>query len=217
MQNDVQIREKNVQSCRDKAGTRGFFSKAGNPCYRTFIASYYVFFILEIVALKMNMANAVPDPEPSLLNSNFVKPNKLQLLFQPSGKYAASTHFIHIRVPINFSHLMDTPMKIFNHYHKYIEKCPEPFCTQVEEVAEISRSCITNKVNDLKYILDVLPQYKVVICDKQFLDLVAIGMSTAELIHIQLSLDIYTRITNCIKQQTCQPPRWHYKSPWKAF
>jgi len=46
--------------------------------------------------------------------------------------------------------------------HNYIEKWPEPFSTQVEEVTEISHSCIADKVNDFKDILDALPQYKVV-------------------------------------------------------
>jgi hypothetical protein len=49
-------------------------------------------------------------------------------------------------------------MNIFNQYYNYIEKWPEPFRTQVEEVAEISYSCIADKVNDFKDILDALPQ-----------------------------------------------------------
>jgi hypothetical protein len=57
---------------------------------------------LELLALKMNGAHVVPDPEPSLLDSNFVEPRKLQLLFCTSRKYVASTHFIHISVPFNF-------------------------------------------------------------------------------------------------------------------
>jgi hypothetical protein len=93
----------------------------------------------------------------------------------------ASTHFIHIRVPFNFSQLLATPDNILNSYHNYIEKWPEPFGTQVEEVAEISRSCIADKVNDFIDILDALPQSKVITLDKRFLDLVALGMSVAAL------------------------------------
>jgi hypothetical protein len=72
-------------------------------------------------------------------------------------------------------------MNIFNQYHNYIERWPEPFLTQVEEVAEISHSCIAEKVNDFKDILDALPQYEVVTRDKRFLDLVVLGMSVAAL------------------------------------
>jgi hypothetical protein len=44
----------------------------------------------------MNQVEAVPDPAPTLLDSNFVEPQNLQLLFCPSGQYTASTHLIHI-------------------------------------------------------------------------------------------------------------------------
>jgi len=79
---------------------------------------------MELLVLKMNGAQAVldPDPEPKLLDSNFIEMSKLQLLFRASGKYAASTHFIHISVPFNFSQLTLTPALIFNQYHRYIEK-----------------------------------------------------------------------------------------------
>jgi hypothetical protein len=49
-------------------------------------------------------------------------------------------------------------MNIFNQYHNYIKKWPEPFRTQVEEVAEISHSCIVDKVNNFNDILDALPK-----------------------------------------------------------
>ena len=105
MQSDEEIRAKVCQGRRNKAGPRSFLSKAATPCFRSFIASYYVFFILELLALKMNGALAVPDPEPRLLDANVATPAKLQLLFRPSGKYAASTHFVHVRVPVSYTHL----------------------------------------------------------------------------------------------------------------
>jgi hypothetical protein len=162
MQSDEEIRAKVRQGRRNKAGPRSFLSKAATPCFRSFIASYYVFFILELLALKMNGALAVPDPEPRLLKANAATPAKLQLLFRPSGKYAASTHFIHVRVPFNFSKLLETPANIFQTYHDYIDKWPEPFRTQVAEVAEISRSCLKDKLNDFSHMLAALPEYKIV-------------------------------------------------------
>jgi hypothetical protein len=77
MQNNAQIREQLCQSNSNKTGARSFFSKAYTP----FIASYYFFFILELLVLKINVTNAVPDLAPSLLDSNFVEPANLQLLF----------------------------------------------------------------------------------------------------------------------------------------
>jgi hypothetical protein len=108
---------------------------------------------MELLALKMNGAMAVPDPEPRLLDANAAEPAKLQLLFRPSGKYTASTHFIHVRVPFNFSKLLETPAQIFETYHTYIDKWPEPFRTQVDEVADISKSCLADKLNDFTNIL----------------------------------------------------------------
>jgi len=158
-----------------------FLTKAATPCFLTFITSYYFFFILELLALKMNGAMAVPDPEPRLLDANAATPQKLQLLFRPSGKYAASTHFIHVRVPFNFSKLLETPAQIFQTYHTYIDKWPEPFRTQVEEVADISKSCLADKLNDFTNILAALPECEVVSRDKRFLDLISFGMSAAAL------------------------------------
>ena len=121
MQVDAQIREKIRQGRRHKAGAGRFFPKAFNPYYRTFITTYYLYFILEILVLKMNQVEAVPDPAPTLLDSNFVEPNNLQLLFRPSGQYAASTHLVHVRVPFNFSQVLATPNEIFLEYRNYVE------------------------------------------------------------------------------------------------
>ncbi len=181
MQTDEEIHQKICESHRHKTGTRGFFAKAANPCFRTCLSVTFIFFFMDILALKIDGAQAVPDPELKLLDSNFIEPSKLQLLFRPSGKYVASTHFIHIQLPFNFLQLTLTLTLIFNQYHRYIEKWPEPFCTQVNEVAEISRSCLADKLTDFNNMLDALLQYEVITRDKWFLDLVALGMSTAAL------------------------------------
>jgi hypothetical protein len=136
MQTDEEIREKIREGHRNKAGPRSFFTKAATPCFHTCLSAAF-FFFLDILALKIDGAQAVSDPELKLLDSNFVEPSKFQLLFRPSGKYAACTHYIHIRVPFNFTKLTLTPAEIFYKYHRYIEMWPEPFRTQVEEVAKI--------------------------------------------------------------------------------
>jgi hypothetical protein len=181
MQTDEEIRQKIHEGHRNKVGPRGIFSKTATPCFLTCLSAAFIFFFLDILALKIDWAQAVPDPEPKLMDSNFVEPSKLQLLFRPSGKYAASTHYIHIRVPFNFTKLTLTPAEIFDKYHRYIEMWPEPFRMQVEEVAEISLSCLADKLTDFNNMLDALPQYEVVTRDKRFLDLVALGMSAAAL------------------------------------
>jgi hypothetical protein len=85
------------------------------------------------------------------------------------------------RVPFNFSKLLETLAQIFQTYHTYIDKWPEPFRTQVDEVADISKSCLADKLNDFNNILAALPEYVVVSRDKRFLDLISFGMSAAAL------------------------------------
>jgi hypothetical protein len=58
------------------------------------------------------------------------------------------------------------PLHKFETYQTYIDKWPEPFRTQVDEVADISKSCLANKLNDLTNILVALPEYEVVTRDK---------------------------------------------------
>ncbi len=74
MQVDAQIREKIRQGRSHKAGAGHLFPKAFNLYYCTFITTYYFYFVLEILVLKMNQVEAVPDPAPTLLDSNFVEP-----------------------------------------------------------------------------------------------------------------------------------------------
>jgi hypothetical protein len=125
MQVDAEIPQKISQGSCSKTSSRGFFAKAASPCFHTFISTSLVHFILELLALKMNGAYTVPDPELTLLDSNLIEQDKLQLLFRP--KYVVSTHFIHVHVPFNFSQLLVTPQKIFEQYHNLIEQWPEPF------------------------------------------------------------------------------------------
>jgi hypothetical protein len=157
----------------------------------------------------MNSAMAVPDPEPRLLDAKAATPQKLQLLFRPYRKYAASTHFIHVRVPFNYSKLLETPAQIFQTYHTYIDKWPEPFRTQVEEVANISKSCLADKLNNFTKILAALPEYEVISRDKQFLDLIFFGMSAA-------ALTLATFNTARIKRQTISRPNLFWNVPCRS-
>jgi hypothetical protein len=50
--------------------------------------------------------------QPILIDSTFSQPSRLQLCFRPMGKYAASTYTSHIRIPFNYSSLMDLQQKM---------------------------------------------------------------------------------------------------------
>ncbi len=109
---------------------------------------------------------AVPDPEPRLLDANKAEPAKLQLLFRPSGKYAASHISSTFECHSTFQNYSKLRLKIFKTYHSYIDKWPEPFRTQVDKGADISKSCLADKLNDFTNILAALPEYEVVTRDK---------------------------------------------------
>jgi hypothetical protein len=159
MPNYEKISKKISQTCCHNARSGCFFAKAAQPCYCTFIFTYFNLFILEILALKMNAVSAMWDPELTLQDSKFFEPKKLELHFRPSAKYAASTHYIHVKVPFNFTELLQTPERIYDRYDKYIRIWPEPFKTETKQIVEVSHSCITDKVIDFIDLLDVLPRH----------------------------------------------------------
>jgi hypothetical protein len=49
----------------------------------------HISFIMELLAHKMNPVGAVQDPELTLQDSKYFKPERLQLHFRPSRKYIA--------------------------------------------------------------------------------------------------------------------------------
>jgi hypothetical protein len=158
-----EIREKIRQSGRHQARSRGLFSKNARPCYRAmFSSTLFVFFLLELLAVKINTAGAVPDLEPTLQDSKYFEPEKLKLHFRPSRKYTASTHYIHIRVPFNFTDPLETPDRIYAHYDKHIRIWPKLFKTQMKQVVEVSQACLSDKINDFVDILDALPHHTTV-------------------------------------------------------
>jgi hypothetical protein len=79
---------------------------------------------------------------------------------------------------------------------------------QTERIAEVSRACIADKINDFINILDASPHHQVVNRHKHFLNLVALGMSVAALtlINLQICSHINTQITNRVEQQKSWPP-----------
>ncbi len=122
----------------------------------------------------------MPDLEPILQDSKYIKPEKLHQHFRPSGKYVASAHYIHVRIPFNFTDLLQTPNRIFLNYEKYTCKWPEPFKTQMKQVDEVSCSCLSDKIDNLND-LDVLPRHTTVTRTKQQFDLVTFKIATAGL------------------------------------
>jgi hypothetical protein len=56
----------------------------------------------------MSHGQLLPDPDLELINAkslDFVKP---KLFFKNIGRYAATSTYIHVRIPFNFSQILDT-------------------------------------------------------------------------------------------------------------
>jgi predicted permease len=61
--------------------------------------------------LKMTSGTTVPDPDPELINAqnfDFAKP---KLFFKNIGKYTATSTYIHVRIPFNFTTVLSTQRK----------------------------------------------------------------------------------------------------------
>ncbi len=120
------------------------------------ITSAFIFFIIDSVVLKMSHASAVPNPDPTRLDSKFIEPSKQQLHFHPSGQQATSMNYVHIWVPFNFSQMIDFSSQVSIQYKKYTKNQSEPFKSQTYWVAKISESCLNNKIDNFNDLLDML-------------------------------------------------------------
>jgi hypothetical protein len=75
----------------------------------------------------MSSGSTVPDPDPELINAqnfDFAKP---KLFFKNIGKYAATSTYIHVRIPFNFTTVFNTKQAIAGVYDQLLDKHEEPF------------------------------------------------------------------------------------------
>jgi hypothetical protein len=75
----------------------------------------------------MTSGTTVPDLDPELINAqnlNFTKP---KLFFKNNGKYSATSTYIHIQIPFNFTTVFNTKQAIAGVYNQLLEQHEEPF------------------------------------------------------------------------------------------
>jgi hypothetical protein len=69
------------------------------------------------------MQYSVADTKPPILmDLEFTHPEKLQLCFWPTGKYTASTFNSHIRIPFNYSGLLNLQSKLKEHLDNFFSR-----------------------------------------------------------------------------------------------
>jgi hypothetical protein len=98
--------------------------------------------------LKMSSGSTVLDPDLELMNSqnfNFAKP---KLFFKNIGKYAATSTYIHIRIPFNFTAVFNTKQAIAGVYEQLLKKHEEPFKSITKSVTDISLAIIEGSLED---------------------------------------------------------------------
>jgi len=94
------------QSRRYQAGSRVILTK--NTTARPIFKPRNIVLTIAILwssFLQLSSSNIQPK-KPILIDSIFSQPDKLQLRFRPMGHYAASTFTSHVRIPFDYSALL---------------------------------------------------------------------------------------------------------------
>jgi len=108
--------------------------------------------------LKMSSGSTIPDLDPELINAqnfDFAKP---KLFFKNIGKYAATSTYIHVRIPFNFTTVFNTKQAIAGVYDQLLEKHEEPFKSITKSVTDVSLAIIEGSLEDFWDIIKALPQ-----------------------------------------------------------
>ena len=106
----------------------------------------------------MSSGSTVPDPDPELINAqnfDFAKP---KLFFKNIGKYAATSTYIHVRIPFNFTTVFNTKQAIAGVYDQLLAQHDEPFKSITKSVTDVSLSIIEGSLEEFRDIIKALPQ-----------------------------------------------------------
>jgi hypothetical protein len=102
----------------------------------------------------MSSRSALPDPDPELVNAHFAKP---KLFFKNIGKYAATSTYIHVRIPFNFTTVFNTKKAIAEVYDQLLSQHDEPFKSITKSVTDVSLSIIEGSLEEFRVIIKALP------------------------------------------------------------
>jgi hypothetical protein len=106
----------------------------------------------------MTSGITVLDPDLELINAqnfDFAKP---KLFFKNIGKYAATSMYIDVRIPFNFTTAFNTKQAIAGVYNQFLEQHEEPFKSITKSVTDFSLAIIEGSLEDFRDIIKVLPQ-----------------------------------------------------------
>jgi hypothetical protein len=106
----------------------------------------------------MTSGSTVLDPDPELINAqncDFAKP---KLFFKNIGKYAATSTYIHVPIPFNFTTVFNTKKAIARVYDQLLAQHDEPFKSITKSVTDVSLSIIEGLLEEFRDIIKALPQ-----------------------------------------------------------
>jgi hypothetical protein len=109
-------------------------------------------------------------------NFDFAKP---KLFFKNIGRYAATSTYIHVRIPFNFTTVFNTKEAIARVYDQLLDKHKEPFKSITKSVTDVSLAIIEGSLEDFRDIIKALPHKTEISMPGRPKRFIAIGISIA--------------------------------------
>jgi hypothetical protein len=113
-------------------------------------------------------------PRSGTDQSDFAKP---KLFFKNIGRYAATSMYIHLRFPFNFTTIFNTKNLIAEVYDKLLDQNEEPFKAITKSVTDVSLAAIESSLEDFWDIIKALPQTSEISTPGRSKWFIAIGFS----------------------------------------
>jgi hypothetical protein len=129
-----------------------------NVTGRAFPANFSKFVLIIYGLLKVSQGQQLLDPDPELINAKSLYFAKPKLFFKNIGCYAATSTYIHIPIPFNFSQILDTKSTIEQHYEVLLNKHEDPFKTIAKTTTYVSLLTILASIEDFQDVIKALPQ-----------------------------------------------------------
>jgi hypothetical protein len=150
-----------------------------NVTGRTFPTNFPKFVLIFYGLLKMSHGQQLPYRNPELINAKSLDFTKPKLFFKNIGQYAATSTYIHFRIPFNFFQILDTKNTIEQHYNTLLDKHEEPFRTIVKTTTDISLITISASIEVFQDVIKALPQTTEIDMPRQPKCFMAIGLAIA--------------------------------------
>jgi hypothetical protein len=106
----------------------------------------------------MSQGQSLPDPDPELINAKSLDFAEPKLFFKNMGKCAATSTYIHVRIPFNFTQILDTKNTIEQHYELLLDIHEETVKSIAKTTTDVSLLTIEASLEDFKDVIKALPQ-----------------------------------------------------------